>query len=40
MYTTDITPEKAPAGFGPGCARHVFGEFARSPVSNARPPSG
>ena len=28
MYTTDMTPEKALAGFGLGCAQHVFGEFA------------
>lgn len=28
MYTTSMTPEKALAGFGLGCAQHVFGEFA------------
>ena len=28
MFTTSMTPEKALAGFGLGCAQHVFGEFA------------
>ena len=28
MYTTSMTPEKALAAFGLGCAQHVFGEFA------------
>ncbi len=28
MYKTSMTPEKALAGFGLGCAQHVFGEFA------------
>lgn len=28
MYTSSMTPEKALAGFGLGCAQHVFGEFA------------
>ena len=27
-YTSSMTPEKALAGFGLGCAQHVFGEFA------------
>ena len=28
MYITSMTPENALAGFGLGCAQHVFGEFA------------
>ena len=28
MYTSSMTPEKALAGFGLGCAQHAFGEFA------------
>ncbi len=28
MYTSTMTPEKALASFGLGCAQHVFGEFA------------
>ena len=28
MYTSSMSPEKALAGFGLGCAQHVFGEFA------------